>query len=428
MRQRRTVTVDFGLVIEEYARIQRDTATYLERVTVVMRLVTHVQHYEGCTGEHRYTRHSTRGRPIHRKAADPIRVPISQIRCLDCDAVFTVLPSFMLRYQRFEVRLAQSLLEYNLVMNVSYRFQGQILKDLNPELTGTGPMTLWRLMAWLGSAMPVPALLLRLGLKPPTAFIEDEKFVSEAGHQTYIAAISKDDVIWWTAYLQATDEVTLTAAFQGFKAQVQLYFPRYTPRLALTDGYAASQAALRTTFPSLSIQECLLHIQRTVNRDLATYRRQHPEASEEFLESISNRIWEAITTSTSASQFSQRLRRVREDLGGDRLMTGRINKIIAKRAVLTEHLHRRDVPTTSVELDQKIKWLERKYYQMQSLMSEFGGRAFANAWAIARNFWHFMPGAKRAGKSPIEIAGVDLSGRPWLEVVNLCAYGAFGRA
>lgn len=428
MREKRTVSVDFGLSISEYRRTQADSARFIECATATMRVVIHVKHAEDCALTHRYTRHSTRARPLHCKGSGFTQVPVSQIRCLDCDAVFTVLPSFILRYQRYEVRLAQDLLEYNLIMNISYRYQARILENNNPELANTAPMAMWRLMFWLGSAIPVTTLLLKLGLKPPTAFIEDEKFVSEAGHQTYIAAIIRKDVIWWTAYLQATDESTLTEAFQVFKAQVQRFFPRYEPRLALTDGHAPAQGGLCNTFPSLSIQECLGHIQRKVNTDLATYRRKHPEATEEFLESTSTRVYDAITKSKSVSQFSQRLRRVRESLNGDPLMTGRINKVMAKRDLLTEHLRRRDAPTTSVEIDQKFKWLDRKYFQMQSLMSEAGGWAFANAWAIARDFWHFMRGAKRAGKSPVEIAGLDLSGHPWLEVVNLCAYGAFQRA
>lgn len=428
-RERRTVSVDFGLSITEYRVCQSETATFIERVTATMRVVTHVKHLEGCSQSHRYTRHSRHPRFLHCKGTGRTSIPVSQIRCLECGAVFTVLPSFVLRYQRFEVRLAQTLLEYNLIMNVSYRFQARMLQDLNPELaTVSTPMVLWRLMAWLGNAVPVTDVLLKLGLKPPTAFIEDEKFVSEAGHQTYIAAIIKDDVIWWTAYLQTTDEATLTAAFEGFRVQVQRCFPRYAPRLALTDGHTPSQAGLRTTFPSLSIQECLLHVQRKVNTDLATYRRKHPEATEEFLDSTRSRVWSAISTSRNRYEFSQRLRRVRESLKGDALMTRRINKVMARRDRLTEHLRRRDVPTTSVVLDQKFKWLDRKYFQMQSLMSDIGGRAFANAWAIARSFWRFMKGAKRAGKSPVEIAGADLSGHPWLEVVNLCAYGALGQA
>lgn len=428
MRDKRTITVDFGLSITQYRRIQGNTGSFIERATATMRVVTHVQHKDGCSGAHRYTRHSTRARPLHCKGTGPTRIPVSQIRCLECGAVFTVLPSFVLRYQRYEIRLAQTLLEYNLIMDVSYRYQARMLQDLNPELANTAPMTLWRLMKWLGFAIPVTELLLKLGLKPPTAFIEDEKFVSEAGHQTYIAAIIKKDVIWWAAYLQATDESTLTAMFQIFKVQVQRSFPRYEPRLALTDGHAPAQAALRNTFTSLSIQECLLHIQRKVNTDLATYRRKHPEVTEAFLKSTSTRIWKALTTSRNLYEFSQRLRRVRESLNGDPLMTGRINKVMAKRDRLMEHLGRRDVPTTSVLLDQKFKWLNRKYAQMQSFMSDLGGRALANAWAIARNFWRYMKGAKRAGQSPVEIEGVNLSGHTWLEVVNLCAYGAFAQA
>lgn len=422
------MSVDFGLAIEQYVQVQRDTATFLERVTAVMRVVAHVEHREGCTGGHRYTRHSVRKRKIHRKGAGPIRVPISQIRCCECDAVFTILPSFVLRYQRYEVRLAQSLLEYNLVMNVSYRFQGQILKDLNPELAGTAPMTLWRLMAWLGRAIPVTTLLLKLGLKPPTAFLEDEKFVSEAGHQTYIAAITHQDIIWWAAYLQTTDEVSLSDAFAGYKKAVRGYFPRYVPRVALTDGYKPSQAALVNTFSNIAIDECVLHAQRQVQTDLATYRRRHPEIPEEFIESAGTRVWKALSESRNLYQFSQRLRRVRESFKGDPLMVGRIDKLMRRRQRLTEHLRRRGVPQTSVGIDQKFKWLNRKYVQMQSFMSNLGGTAFANAWAVARNFWRFLKGAKRAGRSPVEIGGVDIGSHPWLEVVNLCAFGAYGQA
>jgi hypothetical protein len=172
-------------------------------------------------------------------------VPISQIRCRDCKAVFAVLPSFVLRYQRYEVHLAQSLLEYNLVMNVSYRFQGQILGDLNPELAGTTPMSLWRLMTWLGRAIPVTDLLQRLGMKPPTAFLEDEKFVSEAGHQTYIAAITHQDVIWWVAYLQATDEEDRSRARTGAGARVMASLRNLTIGVLRLAGATNIAATLR---------------------------------------------------------------------------------------------------------------------------------------------------------------------------------------
>lgn len=132
-----------------------------------------------------------------------------------------------------------------------------------------------------------------------------------------------------------------------------------------------------------------------------------------------------MTTSTSLSQFSQRIRRLRETLDGDTLLTTRMDKLMAARHRLMAYLTVKTTSTTSVPLDQSFKWLNRKYFQMQSLMSRLGGEAFTNAWAIARNFWRFMKGSKRAGQSPVEIHGFDLSGRPWLEIVNLCAHGSF---
>ncbi len=40
-------------------------------------------------------------------------------------------------------------------------------------------------------------------------------------------------------------------------------------------------------------------------------------------------------------------------------------------------------------------------------------------WALVRNFVPYLPGAKYAGSSPAELAGVDLDGLPWLQFINL---------
>ncbi len=40
-------------------------------------------------------------------------------------------------------------------------------------------------------------------------------------------------------------------------------------------------------------------------------------------------------------------------------------------------------------------------------------------WALVRDFVPYLPGAKYAGRSPAQLAGVDLQGLPWLQYVNL---------
>jgi hypothetical protein len=431
MKENRTIAVDFGVSPSQYRRRHAGTPWFLALVIAVMRFVKHVLHREDCVGAHRYTRHSTRFRWVHRLHGRAMLVPISQIRCLDCGAVFTVLPSFVLRHQHYEAGMAQAMLECNLIMNVSYRFQALLVRRINPAVTNASPMALWHLMRWLGTAIPVTTLLLRLGLKPPVALLEDEKFVSEAGHQTYIAAIVSRDILWWVAYLQSTDEAAMSAAFGGYRDAVAGLLTEYSPDVATVDGHAASQAALTCVFPGLKLQECQLHAQRQMNTDLATYRRQHPE-QDAAVTRIGDDTWELLSESASVTQFSQRLRRMREyiakRLPTPGLLVARLQKLFKKRLRLLQHLKSPEAERTSTSIDQVFKWLDRKYFQMQSLMSEVGGSAFSNAWAIARNFWQFMRGAKRAGRSPVEINGVNLSGKSWLEVVNLCAYGAYRQA
>ena len=427
-KAKRIVAVDFRVDLVTFNERQVDTKWFIDAVTVVMRLVMLLMHKADCALTHRYTRHSKRSRPVQRLRLAPLDVTICQVRCLDCGAVFTILPSAILPYQHYEVPLAQKLLEYNLIMSLGYRFQSILLEDLSPGGRRMAPMVAWRLMKWLGNAIPVATILMKVGLIPPSSILEDEKFVSEAGHRSYIAAIFRSDLIWWIEYIQSTDEATMTNAFLGYKQTVQLLLPEYTVDSATVDGHTPTQAGLTTTFPGLGLQECRLHAQRSLNADIVTYGRANPEVKPERLQRIGDDTWNALATSTSLQQFSQRIRRLREQVVDAPLLESRMKKIFKKRNRLMQHLKTPDVETTSTSLDQAFKWLNRKYVQMQSFMSDAGASAFANAWAIARNFWRFMPGAKRAGQSPVEINGADLSGKAWLEVVNLCSYGVFCQA
>jgi hypothetical protein len=40
-------------------------------------------------------------------------------------------------------------------------------------------------------------------------------------------------------------------------------------------------------------------------------------------------------------------------------------------------------------------------------------------WSLVRNFVPYLPGAKHEGRSPVQLAGVDLEGLLWLQYVNL---------
>ena len=69
-------------------------------------------------------------------------------------------------------------------------------------------------------------------------------------------------------------------------------------------------------------------------------------------------------------------------------------------------------------LDQRMKFLNRKFESMQTFRGSESGLATVNAWAITRNCWRFLKGAIRAGLSPLELAGADFLGI-WMQIVNL---------
>ncbi|MEE8392557.1 MAG: hypothetical protein V3S14_17385 [Anaerolineae bacterium] len=62
----------------------------------------------------------------------------------------------------------------------------------------------------------------------------------------------------------------------------------------------------------------------------------------------------------------------------------------------------------STALDQCIKFLDRKQENMQTFRSDESALRTLNAWALTRNCWRFLKGAKRAGKAPLELAGARL--------------------
>jgi hypothetical protein len=70
-------------------------------------------------------------------------------------------------------------------------------------------------------------------------------------------------------------------------------------------------------------------------------------------------------------------------------------------------------------LDQCMKFLNRKFKNMQTFRSPESGLATVNAWAITRNCWRFLKGAIRTGLSPLELAGATFLGIPWMQFVNL---------
>jgi hypothetical protein len=112
------------------------------------------------------------------------------------------------------------------------------------------------------------------------------------------------------------------------------------------------------------------------------------------------------------------------DVFNDDPLASRKDSLTAKQALFQAWTTDDKLALVSTALDQCMKFLNRKQDNMQTLHSPESGPATMNAWAITRNCWRFLIGAKRAGLSPLELAGADFLGIPWMQLVNLilCAW------
>lgn len=172
--QKRTAIVYFGDQQEDYLKLIQapERSAFIEYIQRPLQAqLTQDMHHRGCSDRSCYTLHGLRERRVQGWLGEKRVIPICRVRCQSCRAVFTVLPSFLMRYRRQDTDCLGKLMEMNLGMGLSQRETATIYawNQSDPQWR---PGWIWRLSQWLGCLMPVPLLLMRLGLFPPRALAE----------------------------------------------------------------------------------------------------------------------------------------------------------------------------------------------------------------------------------------------------------------
>ena len=105
-------------------------------------------------------------------------------------------------------------------------------------------------------------------------------------------------------------------------------------------------------------------------------------------------------------------------------LDSRKRSLEAKQVLFQAWTTDNNLARTSTALDQCMKFLNRKLDNMQTFRTDESAPRTLNAWALTRNCWRFLKGAKRAGQSPLELAGACFYNIPWMQWVNLalCAF------
>jgi len=400
-------------------------------------------HHPGCLRQLHFTHHHTYTRMVKHFDGTWSSVSILRVRCLDCEAVFTILPSFIVRYKRHDTDAIEKFMTLLFITEDSYRMAG-VSQALGMDTQQAGswvalearqgaaisPRALWSLVQWLGQLSPAQ-LNLALGVEPPRHVIEDEKHVTQNGEKAYVPMVyaPKEALIWWIDYIQSVSADALQSSLERFKA--------LSDRLACiggatVDGWDAAQEALKAVFKGITLQECHLHALIKFGQHLATYKRQRKAAGQPLSEQDEAQIYHAfakVLTAPTAETYQKALDELPEAFDHATLAS-RKQSLREKQALFQAWTTDSQLVVVTTALDQCMKFFNRKQDNMQTFRSEKSGLATANAWAITRNCWRFLKGAKRAGLSPLELAGAAFAGIPWLQLVNLvlCAWPALALA
>ena len=346
--QNRTAIVYFGPSQQDYLKLVQaeKRSTLIKYIQSPLQAQLGIErHNASCADTSRYTVHELRSRKVQGWLGESRTMEICRVRCCSCRAVFTMLPSFLMRYRRQDTDCLGKLMELNLGMGLSLRETATIY-GWNQGERRWQPGWVWALVQWVGSLMSVSGLLMRLGLSLPEHLLSDEKFATLTGERIYLFLVSQGELIWHSAWMNSVNETAFNEAISQFltvmetsaKAQHRLEpEASYAPISVTTDGWDAAQNAWKNRVPTITINECQLHGRKRVDVTLNAYAQEHPELNDADRQQLKDEF-EHIFAASSLTAFSQRIRRVRERYSDQPILLKRLNILRDKRFLFTNYL------------------------------------------------------------------------------------------
>ena len=135
----------------------------------------------------------------------------------------------------------------------------------------------------------------------PVHILADEKHTRLVGEKHYIAMTVGNECILGSSVTNSAGEQALTSAYSVFKDEACQVKSDYTPETVNTDGWAATQNAWKTIFPTISIIVCFLHVYIKI--------RDRGKRYQDIFFDATSKLWDCYHAENKRS-FSQRVRRL----------------------------------------------------------------------------------------------------------------------
>ncbi len=410
-RENRTITVDFRSEAT-YFQLLGDGKAFLECILAfVLSLGFQLKHKATCSGGGCLTRHS------HYARVRLGGLTIWRIQCTTCQAVFTVLPHFVLRYRSMRPEVARDAL---------LATHGGLSLELSAIICHISPMALYRVVCTFGHQGLV-TVLTRCGLPLPTYFLADEKHSRCLTDKVYLPTIVTGRVLWHLGYTTEASAAAFTASYEAFQRVALQQEPTYRVRGILTDGFDSTVKSLRTLFPGARLGNCLRHAINKLPAKLVAIASPARKALRSQFHSLLHRARQRKGLRVFA--LGQRLRHFVDHItatagaaNGQRVRRWFQEKKAGWYAVLADP----QMPATSTLLDQAHNAIERKLFAMKGFHHPGGSQqAFLTGLAHLYNLVPYQRRAQHAGQCGVEVEGGRVPTLDWMLNLQILTSGGF---
>ena len=264
---------------------------------------------------------------------------------------------------------------------------------------GRNPMYWYRMFIRL-SSFNLTSTTVYDKTKMPRHILADEFHIRIRKIKSYIATVVGGNCFLGAEASWQASEEKLKEAYGVFKKEASSLVSDYQPLSINTDGWTATQNALKSLFVKTVIIECFLHAVIKI-RDRATKKLQ------EYYMDVADKVWN-IYESESKRQMSQQIRRLREWTIKNipkSAMKDNILKLCKKKVKWLLHFNYLDAYRTSAHLDRTMKIMERHSINSQMFHSNLSSTSKNfRALALLYNFTPSCPAVTKEYPSLISPA------------------------
>jgi len=410
-RENRTITIDFHDE-STYLELIHDGKAFIEFVLAfILSLGFQLNHKATCTGGGCLTRHS------HYARLRLGGLTIWRIQCTSCDAVFTVLPHFVLRYRRMSPDVARQAL---------IATHGGLSLEWCATVFHISPMALYRLVCAFGQHSLV-TVLLKCDLPLPVYFLADEKHSHCLTGRVYLPTIVSGRVMWHLGYSASKSAVAFTASYGQFQQVASQKDPCYEVQGVLIDGFDSTTSSMRTLFPRARLGHCLRHAINKLPDKLTGLATPLRKGLRSKFHSLLHRC--RTRKSLRVVALGQRLRRFADHITatvgadqGERVRSWFEDKKSGWYAVLEDP----QMPAMSTALDQAHNAIDRKLFAMKYFHHPDGSQAaYLTGLAHLYNLIPYQRRALNAGRCGVEVEGGRVPTSDWMLNLQILTSGGF---